>query len=223
MGANIRVDAKGDAVMRIMPVINEAVNEEWLSDKSRFIWDGLARQRLDKPYVRTNGKLTPVNWGEAFDAAKAALSAAPEKVGFVAGDLIDVEQAKAALDLARAMGVQNTDCRPAGASYGADGVRERYILNPALTGVEEADALLLIGVNPRKEAAVWNARIRKAWLWNDLKVGVIGEAADLTYEYEHLGTGADALNDLFGRDSQIAEALRTAEKPMIVLGEGVIT
>ncbi len=222
MGANIRVDAKGDAVMRIMPVINEAVNEEWLSDKSRFIWDGLARQRLDKPYVRTNGKLTPVNWGEAFDAAKEALSVAPEKIGFVAGDLIEVEQAKAALDLARAMGVQNTDCRPAGASYGADGVRERYILNPALTGVEEADALLLIGVNPRKEAAVWNARIRKAWLWNDLKVGVIGEAEDLTYEYEHLGTGPDALNGLFGRDSEIAEALRNADKPMIVLGEGVL-
>ena len=222
MGSNIRVDAKGDAVMRIMPVINEAVNEEWLSDKSRFIWDGLARQRLDKPYVRTNGKLTPANWGEAFEAAKAALSVAPEKIGFIAGDLIEVEQAKAALDLARAMGVQNTDCRPAGASYGADGVRERYILNPALTGVEEADALLLIGVNPRKDAAVWNARIRKAWLWNDLKVGVIGEADDLTYEYEHLGTGPEALSGLFGRDSQIAEALRNADKPMIVLGEGVL-
>lgn len=222
MGANIRVDAKGDAVMRIMPVINEAVNEEWLSDKSRFIWDGLARQRLDKPYVRRDGKLTPVNWGEAFEAAKAALSVAPEKIGFVAGDLIEVEQAKAALDLARAMGVQNTDCRPAGASYGADGVRERYILNPTLTGVEEADALLLIGVNPRKDAAVWNARIRKAWLWNDLKVGVIGEAEDLTYEYEHLGNGSDALNNLFGHDSEIAEALRNADKPMIVLGEGVL-
>ena len=222
MGANIRVDAKGDAVMRIMPVINEAVNEEWLSDKSRFIWDGLARQRLDKPYVRINGKLEPVNWGEAFAAAKIALSGAPEKIGFVAGDLIEVEQAKAALDLARKMGVQNTDCRPAGASYGADGVRERYILNPTLTGVEDADALLMIGVNPRKDAAVWNARIRKAWLWNDLKVGVIGEAEDLTYEYEHLGAGPDALNGLFGRDSELAEALRNADKPMIVIGEGVL-
>ena len=222
MGANMRVDAKGDAVMRIMPVINEEVNEEWLSDKSRFIWDGLARQRLDTAYVRKDGKLTSVNWGEAFDAAKTALSVAPEKIGFVAGDLIEVEQAKAALDLARALGVQNTDCRPAGATYGTDGVRERYIFNPTLLGVEEADALLLIGANPRQEAAVWNARIRKAWLWNDLKVGVIGEAADLTYDYEHLGNGPDALNGLFGRDSEIAEALRNAEKPMIVVGEGVL-
>ncbi len=222
LGSNIRVDAKGDAVMRIMPVINEEVNEEWLSDKSRFIWDGLARQRLDRPYVRKDGKLTPVNWGEAFEAAKDALSGPADKVGFVAGDLIEVEQAKAALDLARALGVQNTDCRPAGASYGTDGVRERYIFNPTLLGVEEADALLLIGTNPRKEAAVWNARIRKAWLWNDLKVGVIGEAADLTYDYEHLGDGPDALNGLFKHDSEIAEALRNAEKPMIVLGEGVL-
>lgn len=223
LGSNIRVDAKGDAVMRIMPVINEEVNEEWLSDKSRFIWDGLARQRLDRPYVRKDGKLTAVDWGEAFDAAKAALSVPAEKIGFVAGDLIEVEQAKAALDLARAIGVQNTDCRPAGASYGTDGVRERYLFNPTLLGVEEADALLLIGTNPRKEAAVWNARIRKAWLWNDLKVGVVGEAADLTYEYEHLGDGPDALNGLFNRDSEIAEALRNAEKPMIVVGEGVLT
>ena len=222
LGSNIRVDAKGDAVMRIMPVINEEVNEEWLSDKSRFIWDGLARQRLDRPYVRKDGKLTAVDWGEAFDAAKAALSAPVEKIGFVAGDLIEVEQAKAALDLARALGVQNTDSRPAGASYGTDGVRERYLFNPTLLGVEEADALLLIGTNPRKEAAVWNARIRKAWLWNDLKVGVIGEAADLTYDYELLGDGPDALNGLFNRDSDIAEALRNAEKPMIVVGESVL-
>ena len=222
VGSNIRVDAKGDAVMRIMPVINEEVNEEWLSDKSRFIWDGLARQRLDRPYVRKDGKLTAVDWGEAFDAAKTALSAPADKIGFVAGDLIEVEQAKAALDLARAMGVQSTDCRPAGASYGADGVRERYIFNPTLLGVEEADALLLIGANPRKEAAVWNARIRKAWLWNDLKVGVIGAPADLTYDYEHLGDGPDALNGLFGRDSEMAEALRNAEKPMIIVGESVL-
>jgi NADH-quinone oxidoreductase subunit G len=223
LGSNIRVDAKGDAVMRIMPVINEEVNEEWLSDKSRFIWDGLARQRLDTPYVRKDGKLTAVDWGEAFEATKAALAAPAEKIGFVAGDQIEVEQAKAALDLARALGVQNTDCRPAGAAYGTDGVRERYLFNPTLLGVEDADALLLIGTNPRQEAAVWNARIRKAWLWNDLKVGVIGEAADLTYEYEHLGDNAESLNGLFKRDSEVAEALRNAEKPMIIVGESVLS
>jgi NADH-quinone oxidoreductase subunit G len=214
MGAAIRIDAKGDAVMRILPETNDEINEEWLSDKSRFVWDGLARQRLDRPYLRKNGKLVPVTWAEALEATKSALSVGADQIGVVAGDLIEVEQAKAALDLFRSLGVKNTDCRPAGAQYGADGVRERYILNPTLMGVEEADALLLIGANPRVEAAVWNARIRKAWLWGDLKVAVIGEAADLTYPYEHLGVSPDALN------TEAARAfLKNAKKPMIVLGE----
>ncbi|MCA8903043.1 MAG: NADH-quinone oxidoreductase subunit G, partial [Hyphomonas sp.] len=222
MGASIRVDAKGDGVMRIMPETNEEINEEWLSDKSRFVWDGLARQRLDKPYIRENGKLRPASWGEAFEAVKVALSNPADNIGVVAGDLIEVEQAKAALDLFRSLGVKNTDCRPAGAQYGLDGVRERYILNPTLAGVEDADVLLLVGTNPRLEAAVWNARIRKAWLWNDLKVGVVGEAVDLTYDYEHLGDGPDVLSGLFSRDSEFAEALRNADRPMIVVGEGAL-
>ena len=217
LGAAIRVDAKGDGVMRIMPEVNEDINEEWLSDKSRFVWDGLARQRLDTPYVRVDGRLKPASWGEAFAAAKEALSKPAEKIGVVAGDLIEVEQAKAALDLFRSLGVQNTDCRPAGAKYGTDGAREHYILNPTLAGVEEADALLLVGVNPRVEAAVWNARIRKTWLWADLKVALIGEAADLTYDYTHLGNSADALTK-----AETAEFLKGAKRPMIVLGEGAL-
>ncbi|KCZ94353.1 NADH-quinone oxidoreductase subunit NuoG [Hyphomonas johnsonii] len=220
MGAGIRVDAKGAGVMRILPVTNEEVNEEWLSDKSRFIWDGLARQRLDQPFVRTDGKLMPATWGEAFAAVKTALSKPAEKIGVVAGDLIEVEQAKAALDLFRSLGVQNTDCRPAGAAYGTDGVRERYILNPTLMGVEEADALLLIGTNPRVEAAVWNARIRKSWLWGDLKVGLIGEAVDLTYKYDHLGTGGDTLANIASSD--FYDVLKNAKRPMVVVGEGAL-
>ncbi len=219
MGAAIRVDAKGDGVLRIMPETNEEVNEEWISDKTRFVWDGLSRQRLDRPYVRENGKLKPVSWGEAFAATNDALSGPAEKIGVVGGDLIDVEQAKAALDLFRALGVKNTDCRPAGAQYGITGAREHYILNPTLLGVEEADALLLIGVNPRLEAAVWNARIRKAWLWNNLKVGLIGAPVDLTYDYEHLGSGPEALNELSG---EFAQTLAKAKRPMIVIGEGAL-
>jgi NADH-quinone oxidoreductase subunit G len=200
--------------MRILPETNEEVNEEWLSDKSRFVWDGLARQRLDRPYVRRGGKLHPVSWPEALDAVKTALSINADEIGVVAGDLIEVEQAKAALDFFRGLGVKNTDCRPAGARYGADGVREHYLLNPTLMGVEDADALLLVGTNPRVEAAVWNARIRKSWLWGELKVAVIGEAVDLTYPYEHLGTGADALSS-----DAAAKFLSGAKKPMVVVGE----
>lgn len=226
MGAAIRVDARGDAVLRIMPELNEDVNEEWLSDKSRFIWDGLGRQRLDSAYIREGGSLRKASWGEAFEAVSKipalGASGSSDKVGVLAGDLIEVEQAKAALDLFRGLGVQNTDCRPADASYGTDGVRERYILNPTLAGVEDADALLLIGCNPREEAAVWNARIRKAWLWNDLKVGVVGEAADLTYDYTHLGTEPASLNGLFNRDDAFIEALRNADRPMVVVGEGAL-
>ncbi len=219
MGASIRIDAKGDGVMRIMPEMNEEVNEEWLSDKARFVWDGLGRQRLDRPYIRENGKLRPADWSEAFEATKAALSKPAEKIGAIAGDLIEVEQAKAALDLLRELGVQNTDCRPAGAAYGADGVREAYLLNPTLMGVEEADALLLIGVNPRAEAPVWNARIRKSWLWADLKVGMIGDAPDLTYSYDHLG-GAEALASI--ASTGFMDVLKNAKRPMIVLGEAAL-
>lgn len=218
MGSAIRVDAKGDGVMRIMPQISEEVNEEWLSDKSRFIWDGLARQRLDSPYIRENGKLRKADWPEAFAAFKEALSVGADKTGMIAGDLVEVEQGKAALDLARALGIQNTDCRPPEAHYGVSGVREHYLLNPTFMGVEEADALLLIGTNPREEAAVWNARIRKAWLWNDLKVGVIGEAADLTYTYDHIGTGPDAISG----DHAFMDVLAKAERPMIIVGEGAL-
>ena len=219
LGSAIRVDSKGDGVMRIMPRVNEEVNEEWLSDKSRFIWDGLSRQRLDRPYVREGGKLRPASWTEALDATAKALSVPVEKIGFVAGDLVEVEQIKAALDIARNLGVHSTDCRPAGAKYGLSGVREHYILNPTLMGVEEADLLLLIGANPRIEAAVWNARIRKAWLWNDLEVGLVGEAVDLTYDYEYLGNTSAAIANLISGQSGFANKLREAKKPMIIIGE----
>ncbi len=220
MGAAIRVDARGDAVLRILPRINEEINEEWLSDKSRFIWDGLGRQRLDRPYIRENGKLRPANWGEAFAAVKTALSKPPEEIAALVGDLVEVEQAKAALDLLRALEIFSTDCRPVGADYGADGVRERYILNPTFMGAEEADAVLLIGANPRTEAPVWNARLRKAWLWNDLQVGLIGEAVDLTYDYARVGAGPDALTKIKG--AEFFRVLERAERPMIVVGEAAL-
>ena len=218
MGAAIRVDARGDGVLRIMPELNEDVNEEWLSDKSRFIWDGLGRQRLDTPYIREGGRLRKANWGEAFNAVQAALDIEAEKIGVIAGDLIEVEQAKAALDLFTSLGVANLDCRPAGAQYGAGAQREQYLFNPTLAGIEDADAVLFVGVDPRFVAPVWNARVRKAWLWNELAVGVIGERVDLTYEYTHVGTGPEALKNLGG----FGETLRNAKRPMIIVGEDAL-
>ncbi len=223
MGSAIRVDAKGTAVMRILPRLNEEVNEEWISDKSRFIWDGLARQRLDTPYVRKGGKLVATDWNLALDAVAERLKGDASKIGMLAGDLCDVESMKASLDLMRGLGVQNTDCRIYGEALGTapDGSslpRESYILNPTLMGVEEADTLLLIGANPRMEAPVWNARIRKSWLWNELKVGVIGEPVDLTYDYTHVGSGLDGLSDL----GEFGDILKDAKRPMIVIGEAAL-
>ena len=180
MGAAIRVDSRGPAVLRVLPRINEDVNEEWISDKTRFAVDGLARQRLDSPYIRENGRLRPATWAEALSLAADRLSAAaPGRIGAVAGDLQDAESLKATLDLFRALGSANTDCRQDGMALGT-GPRESWLFNTTIAGLEEADAILLVGTNPRFEAPVLNARLRRRWLAGALEVGLVGEAADLT-------------------------------------------
>ena len=225
LGSNIRVDARMGAVLRIMPVTHDAVNEEWISDKSRFVWDGLGRQRLDRPYARRDGKLQPVDWSEALKIAADRLSRDASKIGVIAGDLNDVEGLAAAKDLFDALGVASLDCRQDGARIGArDGSapRESYLFNSTIAGIDQADAILLIGTNPRLEAPVLNARIRQRWLNSRTLVGLIGEAADLTYDYEHVGTGPDALAGLARKRSGVAAALKSAERPMIIVGMGAL-
>ncbi|MFM8374836.1 MAG: NADH-quinone oxidoreductase subunit NuoG, partial [Phenylobacterium sp.] len=164
MGAAIRVDSRGPAVLRVLPRVNEDVNEEWISDKTRFAVDGLARQRLDTPYIRERGRLRPASWKEALDLAAARLTAAaPGRIGAIAGDLQDAESLKATLDLFRALGSSNTDCRQDGMALGT-GPRESWLFNTTIAGLEEADAILLVGTNPRLEAPVLNARLRRRWL-----------------------------------------------------------
>ena len=226
MGAAIRVDARGPTVMRILPRVNEEINEEWISDKTRFVWDGLGRQRLDKPYVRENGALKAATWDEALKAAAAALQVPGEQVGLIAGDLADAESMKATLDLAASLGVKSIDCRQDGVKLGlaADGSklpRESYLFNSTIMGIDEADAILLIGVNPRKEAAVLNARLRKAWL-RMVPVSVIGERVDLTYDYAYLGAGPDSLGELKAGHPAF-DKLTTAKRPLIILGQGALT
>ncbi|MBX9746955.1 MAG: NADH-quinone oxidoreductase subunit NuoG [Hyphomonadaceae bacterium] len=215
LGSNIRVDARGDAVLRVLPRINDEINEEWISDKTRYAEDGLNRQRLDRPYIRENGKLRPATWGEALDAAAKALSGDAKKIGAIAGDLACAESMKATLDLFRALGSPNTDCRADGAQVG--GARAGYIFNSTIAGIDQADAILLVGTNPRIEAPVLNARIRKAWL-RGAEIGVVGEAADLTYRYAHIGAGADALGQL----GAFGDVLSKAQKPMIIVGAGAL-
>ncbi len=226
LGSSIRIDARGAAVMRILPRINEEINEEWISDKTRFVWDGLGRQRLDKPYIRKDGKLTASSWSEALALASDKLTGDPSRIAALSGDLADVESMKALLDLMRSIGVNSTDCRQDGAHIGMDAngermARESYLFNSTIMGLDEADALLLIGTDPRKEAAVLNARIRKNWLHREMPVALIGEAVELTYEYDHLGDGVSALKLLTPGDDTY-ERLKSANRPMIVLGQGAL-
>ncbi|HWQ85525.1 NADH-quinone oxidoreductase subunit NuoG [Brevundimonas sp.] len=220
LGSNIRADAKGAEVMRILPRVNEGINEEWLSDVSRYAVDGLQARRLDQPWVRENGRLRPATWDEALDAVAGRLkAAAADRIGVVAGDLQDAESMKAALDLFRALGSANTDCRQDGSALGY-GPRESWLFNSGLAGVEKADAVLIVGSNPRTEAPLLNARLRKAWLAGTSEIGLIGEQADLTYEYSYLGAGSKTLVKL---PKAAMDALTRAERPAIIVGGGALS
>src|SRR5215469_10717656 len=221
-GCNIRVDTRGPQVMRVLPRLNEDVNEEWISDKARHACDGLTRQRLDRPYVRVNGKLKPASWAEAFGAIAARVHATtPTRMAAVVGDLAAAEEIKALKDLMTGLGVTNLDCRQDGAKISA-GPRQTYLFNSTIAGVEAADAILLVGANPRWEAPVLNARIRKAWLAGPLKVANIGPAADLTYPVEQLGTDIGVLETIADGGHAFAKVLKDAKRPMIVLGAAAL-
>ena len=224
VGSALRVDTRGREVMRILPRVNEEINEEWISDKTRYIWDGLKTQRLDRPYVRSNGRLQPASWAEAFGAVKAAVAGkAGERIGAIAGDLASVEEIFALRELMTALGSVNVDCRQDGSVLDPSLGRASYIFNPTIEGIEEADALLIVGSNPRLEAAVLNARIRKRWRMDNFPIGVIGADGDLRYGYEYLGAGADTLSGLLDGSVKFAAKLKKAERPMIIVGQGALS
>jgi|JI10StandDraft_1071094.scaffolds.fasta_scaffold138336_2 NADH-quinone oxidoreductase subunit G len=221
LGSNIRVDARGPEVLRVLPRVNEEINEEWISDKTRHAVDGLKRQRLDRPYARKGGKLEPVSWDEALTIAAKQLSGDPSRIGVIAGDIVCAESMKATLDLLNALGIQNRDCRQDGALLG--GQRETYLFNSTIAGIEKADAILMVGVNPRLEAPILNARIRKSWLRGGLeKIALVGAPADLTYPYQHLGVGPDALGRV-ANGSAFLDVLKNAKRPAIIIGQSALT
>jgi NADH-quinone oxidoreductase subunit G len=225
VGSAIRVDARGREVMRVLPRVNEDVNEEWISDKTRHMVDGLRTQRLDCPYVRDNGRLRPATWGEAFAAIAKQIKAkaAPGRIGAIAGDLAAVEEMFALKDLMTRLGTTNIDCRQDGSLLDPRWGRASYLFNATIAGIEQADALLIVGSNPRREAAVLNARIRKRWRTGKLAIGMIGENADLTYRYDYLGAGPETLEDLGAGRHAFAETLRQAQRPIILLGQGALS
>ena len=223
VGSAIRVDTRGREVMRILPRINESVNEEWISDKTRFIWDGLRTQRLDRPYIRKNGKLQPASWTEAFASIKEAVAKTnADKIGAIAGDLSTVEEMYALKTLLASLGSQNVDCRQDGTVLNTADGRASYIFNPSIDGIEDADAVLIIGSNPRFEASVLNSRIRKRWRMGDLPVGVIGHAGDLRYDYDLLGAGPETLSQLASGNIEFLSVLKSAKKPLIIVGQGAL-
>ncbi|MFN3764270.1 MAG: NADH-quinone oxidoreductase subunit NuoG, partial [Aliihoeflea sp.] len=223
VGSAIRVDTRGREVMRIMPRVNEAINEEWISDKTRFIWDGLRTQRLDRPYVRRNGKLTAASWGEAFGAIKDAVAkTSGDRIGAIAGDLATVEEMYALKGLMTALGSANIDCRQDGAKLDPANGRASYIFNPTIEGIEDADALLIIGANPRFEASVLNTRIRKRWRMGNFPIGVVGDIGDLRYDAERIGGGAETLRELVAGNLEFAKVLKDAARPMVIVGQGAL-
>src|SRR6478672_7699103 len=225
VGSAIRVDSRDGEVKRVLPRLNEAVNEEWISDKTRFIWDGLKTQRLDRPYVRRSGRLEPATWQAAFVAIAERIAATrQERVGAIAGDLSGVEEMFALKTLLAAMGVKNLDCREPGGKLDARYGRASYIFNPTIAGIEDADALLVIGSNPRQEAAVLNARIRKRWRQGGpFPIALIGERVDLTYPYEYLGAGAETLAQLASGRQAFAATLSAAKRPIVLVGQGALS
>ncbi|HEX6120384.1 MAG TPA: NADH-quinone oxidoreductase subunit NuoG [Dongiaceae bacterium] len=222
VGSAIRVDFRGREVLRILPRTNDNVNEEWLADKSRYAIDGLRRQRLDRPYVRIGGKLEPASWPEALDAIAKRVSGMPgSRFAAIAGDLADVESMFALKGLMDALGSPNIDCRQDGAALDPKS-RASWLFNSTINGIDKADAILIVGSNPRWEAPVLNARIRKRYLKGGVKIGVIGPSLDLTYPYAHLGQTADVLGQIASGGHAFAEALKNAKAPMLILGQGAL-
>jgi NADH-quinone oxidoreductase subunit G len=224
VGSAIRIDTRGREVMRILPRTNEDVNEEWISDKTRHVVDGLRAQRLDTPYIRENGRLRPATWSEAFALVTQKVKAAkPDRVGAIAGDLCAVEELFALKDLVARLGSKNIDARQRGSMIDPRWGRAAYLFNATIPGIEQADALLIVGSNPRKEAAVLNARIRKRWRMGHFPIALIGERVDLTYPYHYLGAGPDSLADLANGKGDYADILYKAERPLVLVGASVFT
>jgi NADH-quinone oxidoreductase subunit G len=224
VGSNIRIDARGPEVMRVLPRTNEDVNEEWIADKSRHAIDGLLRQRLDQPYVRKNGKLAPASWPEALAAIAARVKGIDgAKIAAIAGDMADAEALIALKDLMTGLGSPNLECRQDGGRFDPAN-RAGYLFNSTIVGIDQADAFLIVGANPRWEAPLINARIRKRFLAlrDEFKAAVIGANLDLTYPYEYLGAGPQTLADVAEGRHPFAEVLKNAKAPMLILGSGAV-
>lgn len=221
LGSTIRIDSRGRAVMRALPRIHEEVNEEWISDKTRHAVDGLAKNRIDRPYVKKGGKLVEATWAEAFDVIANKLEGLNgDQIAGLVGDLCDAESMFAFKTMMNSLDAK-IDCRQDGSKVGAKH-RVGYLFNSGVAGIDQADACLLIGSNPRHESPVLNARLRQRWLSRKCKVANVGPEVDLSYKVEQLGDSAAILQGILDGTNDFAETLSAAEKPMLILGQGAL-
>ena len=221
IGSNIRIDTKGNKVMRVLPRNNDEVNEEWISDKTRFFWDGLSLQRIDKPYLRENGKLRQVSWNKAIDVASdKLLNTNPEKIASITGDLVSMESIYSIKKLMDSIKSPNTECRQDGSKI--NGGREKWLFNSKLSGIDESDGCLLIGTNPRIEAALINSRIIRKSKENNYSIGLLGDKSELNYNYDYLGDDPSIIYDLIDNNNPFCEKLSEMNKPLMIIGQGAL-
>lgn len=222
VGSHIRIDTRGMNVMRVLPRQNDEINECWISDKTRFSYDGIHNQRLDTPYIRKNGQLTPATWEEAFAHIKKHLQQVkPSEVAALAGSLTDCESAFVLKEFMQKINSPHMDCRPLGAEIIPEN-RSSYIFNSTIQGTEDADCILLIGTNIRLEAPLINTRIRKGFLNHQTNIGFIGESVDLTYPVENLGENVSILQDILNKKHPFSKKWFAAKQPMIILGHSIL-
>ena len=223
VGSNIRIDSIGQKVLRVLPRINEDINEEWINDKTRFAIDGLQNQRLDRPFIRTNGRLEETNWDTAIsEVSKRIQETIPNNIISLSGNQVDVETLTATIIFFDLIGSQNYESRLDNAKIDPK-VRSSYIFNSGISNIENCDSILLVGTNPRWEASILNARIRKQYLNNDIPIALIGNKKNLTYDYEYLGNSLKILENLYNDKINFSEKLKKSKKPMIIIGLSAIS
>ena len=223
VGSNIRVDTYGWEVKRVLPRVNEDINEEWISDKTRYACDGLLKQRLDTPYIRENGRLQKSSWSQALKLLISKLkSFDPNEVAGLVGDLADLEMIYSFKSFfEKCIGSTNLECRQ-DRIYINPQERMNYIFNSSINGIEDSDFILLVGTNPRLEATILNARIRKAYIKNKLKIYSIGDAGDLTYPYQNIGSNTSIIREIVSGSHEISHKIKKAKKPMIIIGDSAL-
>jgi NADH-quinone oxidoreductase subunit G len=223
VGSNIRIDSRGVEIMRILPRLNEEINEEWLADKARFCYDGFKYQRLDKPYLKVNGKLVPASFADCYEEiSKQIKQINPSQIGALTGHLSSLEDIFALKKFMQALGVENIDCRINSQKIDSKNKGE-FLFNSSIAKIDEADSCLLIGVNPRKDAPILNARIRKRFLTKKIKIASIGENLDLTYKHQVLGDDVKILQSILEGKNPFCETLQQAKNNMLIIGEDVVS